>query len=76
RYTFSNAEHIRTARSRVVIFHGTRDTIVPLSSAERLRPLLATPADFVIVEGAGHRNLGSFPAYQEGIKALLAAPGF
>lgn len=76
RHTFSNAEHIRTAKSRVVIFHGTRDNVVPLSSAERLKPLLTTPADFVIVEGAAHRNLSAFPAYQEGLRAVLANPGF
>lgn len=76
RYTFSNAEHLRTARSRVVIFHGTRDTIVPLSSAERLKPLLATPADFIVVPGGGHRNLSAYPQYQEGLQALLGSPGF
>jgi pimeloyl-ACP methyl ester carboxylesterase len=76
KYTFSNTEHIRTARSRVVIFHGTRDTVVPMSSAERLKPLLATPADFIVVPGGGHRNLSSFPQYQEGLKSLLEAPGF
>lgn len=76
KYTFSNAEHIRTARSRVVIFHGTRDTIVPMSSAERLKPLLATPADFVVVPGGGHRNLSFYPQYQDKLKSLLDGPGF
>ena len=76
RYTFSNAEHLRTAKARVVIFHGTRDTIVPLRSAERLRPLLATPADFIVVPGGGHRNLRSFPQYQERLKPLLQGSGF
>lgn len=75
-YTFSNTEHLRTARSRVVIFHGTQDNIVPMSSAERLKPLLATPADFIVVPGGGHRNLSAFPQYQDGLKALLETTGF
>lgn len=75
KYTFSNAEHLRLVHSRVVIFHGTNDRIVPLSSALRLKEWTA-PNDFVILEGGSHRNLSSIPGYREKLESLLGNPSF
>ncbi len=71
RSVFSNTNHLPGVRSRKVIFHGTDDHIVPLSSAVRLLPLLDSPNDFVIIPKGGHRNLRSFPEFQVKVAALL-----
>lgn len=75
KYTFSNAEHLRLVHSRIVIFHGTNDRIVPLSSAMQLKEWTA-PSDFVIIEGGTHRNLSSFPVYTEKLESLLIHESF
>jgi uncharacterized protein len=73
RSVFPNNVHLKAVKSRKVIFHGTDDRIVPLSSALELRPLLDAESDFIIIPGGGHRNLRSYPQYQSGIASLLGA---
>jgi uncharacterized protein len=73
RYTMSNAEHLGQVRCRTIVFHGTDDRIVPLSSAEKLRPLIQSPDDFVIIPGGGHRGLRSFPEYQAKLAQVLGS---
>lgn len=75
RYTFSNAAHLRLVHSRVVIFHGTNDRIVPLNSAMRLKEWTA-PNDFVILQGGTHRNLSSQPGYRAKLENLFGDPSF
>jgi len=72
RSVFSNKDHLKDVHVRKVILHGTRDRVVPLSSALRLRPLLDHPNDFIIIPNGEHRNLGSFPEYHTTIEGLLA----
>lgn len=71
RSVFSNKEHLKAVKVRKVILHGTKDSVVPLSSALRLRELLDSPDDFIIIPDGSHRNLGSFPEYHKTIEALL-----
>jgi fermentation-respiration switch protein FrsA (DUF1100 family) len=71
RHTFSNKEFLPSVTCRKVIFHGTNDWVVPLSSAEKLKPLLNENDEFVIIEGGGHRNLRDFPIYHEKLKEIL-----
>jgi pimeloyl-ACP methyl ester carboxylesterase len=73
RYTMSNANHLRQVRCRTIIFHGTDDRIVPLASAEKLRPLIQSADDFVIIQGGGHRGLRSFPEYQSRLAQVLGS---
>ena len=71
RHTFPNKEFLKDVRCRKVIFHGTNDWVVPLSSAEKLKPLLNENDEFVTIEGGGHRNLRDFPMYHEKLKEIL-----
>lgn len=71
RHRFSNYENLQSIKSRVVILHGTNDVVVPLESALKLKPLLRSPDDFIIIPGGGHRNLGSFKEYQQAIGHVL-----
>ncbi|MBS1977473.1 MAG: alpha/beta hydrolase [Bacteroidetes bacterium] len=71
RYQFSNKNALRQVKCKKVIIHGTNDWVVPLSSAERLRPLLGPSDSFVIIPDGGHGNLRNFPQYHELLKSLL-----
>lgn len=73
RYKLSNTDHLGRVRCRTIIFHGTEDRIVPLSSAEKLRPLIQSTDDFVIIPGGGHRGLRSFPEYQSRLAQVLGS---
>ncbi|HNM26569.1 MAG TPA: alpha/beta hydrolase, partial [Saprospiraceae bacterium] len=55
----------------VLIFHGTRDRVVPFASAAKLRQFLNPGDEFVTIEGGAHNNLGQFPLYRERLAAWL-----
>ena len=44
----------------VLILHGDRDPVVPISSGQMLYKLIQSPKQFVRIPGGGHENLGSF----------------
>lgn len=71
RYHFPNDKNIPLLKCRKVIFHGTLDWVVPLSSALKLKPLLSQGDRFFIIEGGGHRNLNKFKEFQKGLAQVL-----
>jgi len=71
RYTFANHAMLPKVKCRKVIFHGTEDGVVPLSSALRLKSLLREEDKFVIIEGGSHNNLREFKEYHETLKEML-----
>ena len=48
----------------VLVMHGDRDEVVPISSGQRLYQLITSPKRFVRLAGGGHENLGSFGAVE------------
>lgn len=68
---FSNQNALPKVKCPKVIFHGTNDWIVPLSSAHKLKPYLQDQNQFFIIEGAGHRNLSEFDSYHVQLAAVL-----
>lgn len=71
RYHFPNDKNIPLLKCKKVIFHGTLDWVVPLSSALKLKPLLSRDDRFFVIEGGGHRNLNKFKAFQTGLAEVL-----
>ena len=61
--------------SPVLLIHGTRDTLTPLSHAQRLQALARSPAQLLVIDGAAHDDIHEFPAYAEGLGARLDALG-
>lgn len=70
-FEFPNDEHLRRTQMPVLIFHGTRDRVVPYHSAARLKPLLKPGDRFVTIEGGAHHNLGAFQHFQEQLSDWL-----
>ncbi|MFY8035644.1 MAG: alpha/beta hydrolase, partial [Cyclobacteriaceae bacterium] len=63
--------HLPQVACRKIIFHGTNDWVVPLRSAEKLKPLLAPNDQFFLIEGGSHRNLREFAAYHQHLAEVL-----
>jgi fermentation-respiration switch protein FrsA (DUF1100 family) len=71
RYHFPNDKNIPLIKCKKVIFHGTLDWVVPLSSALKLKPLLSENDRFFIIQGGGHRNLNTFKEFRKGLAEVL-----
>ncbi len=70
-HEFPTYKHLQKVTSRKILFHGTEDLIVPISSAEKLKSVLKDGDEFIIIEGAGHYDIGEYDAYRDRIRALL-----
>ncbi len=68
---FSNLESVPQVKTRIIIFQGTDDNVVPLSSANRIKPLLKETDQMYIIEGGGHNDLREFAAYHEKLAEVL-----
>ncbi len=64
---------IGEVKSPVLLIHGSEDKLIPRSDSERLRALARSPAELLIVPGAGHNDIHKFPAYLDGLAARLIA---
>ncbi|MEM9916444.1 MAG: alpha/beta fold hydrolase [Bacteroidota bacterium] len=73
---FPNDEHVQKVQYPICIIHGTKDQLVPLKCALRLKPLLKPEDKFVVIEKGGHKNLRTFEAYQELLDRLLGIDEF
>ena len=62
---------IGEVKAPVLLVHGTRDELLPLSDSEQLRALARSPAALLVVDGAGHNDIHQFPAYLDGFAARL-----
>lgn len=62
---------IGEVKSPVLLVHGTRDTLIPLADSEQLRSLARSPAELLVVDGAGHNDIHQFPTYLNGLAARL-----
>lgn len=67
----SNLSYLGKVKCRKIIFQGTEDWVVPFSSAEKLKPLLDNPDDFITIEGGGHTNLRTFELYHSKLAEVL-----
>lgn len=68
---FSNRVSLPKVTCPKVIFHGTNDWVVPLSSAQKLKPFLTIKDQFIIIDGAGHRNMSKFESYHLALAKIL-----
>jgi len=71
RNVFSNKNNIPKIHCRKIIFHGTNDWVVPLSSALKLKPLLTEGDKFYIIKDAGHKDLRDFRDYHTALAEVL-----
>jgi pimeloyl-ACP methyl ester carboxylesterase len=68
---FPNHTHVAQTNMPVLIFHGTRDRVVPYASAVKLKESLKPSDQFITIQGGAHNNLETFVEYQTYINAWL-----
>lgn len=68
---FPNHTHLQAAKMPVLIFHGTRDRVVPYLSAIKLKECLKPGDLFVTIQGGSHNNLDQYPEYREILQKWL-----
>jgi fermentation-respiration switch protein FrsA (DUF1100 family) len=61
---FRSDLRIGNVKAPVLVLHGDRDTVVPLSSGQLLYNLITSPKRFVRIAGGGHEDLGRFGAVE------------
>jgi fermentation-respiration switch protein FrsA (DUF1100 family) len=71
RHHFPNFRYLSEARCPIYILAGTHDRLIPLQLSLKLKPLLRSPSNFLIIQGAGHHNLSAFQAYHFELDRLL-----
>ena len=71
RFEFPNNTNLPKVKCEKLIIHGTNDGVVPLSSAEKLKPLLNDNDRFVVIEDGNHNNLREFPEYHRALEEFL-----
>lgn len=70
-FRFPNDENLSKTTMPVLIFHGTRDRVVPMLSAQKLKRHLKPSDEFVVIEGGSHNDLGTFKLYRQKLAAAL-----
>ncbi len=70
-FFFPNDRHIRQSPLQILIFHGTRDRVVPYASARNLQQYLKPDDRFVTVKDGSHNNLREFDLYQSELSRWL-----
>jgi uncharacterized protein len=68
---FPTKDYMGKVKCKTVIFQGSDDWVVNLTSAERLKPLLKETDEFVVIPDGGHRNLRDFVLYHTTLAAVL-----
>ncbi len=71
KHEFPNYNFLTQVKCRKVIIQGTDDSVVPYSSAIKLKPLLGPADEFVVIEDGQHNNLTEFPVFHETLKRVL-----
>lgn len=72
KYEFPSNKFITTVDCPITMFHGTDDSVIPYSSAQKLNAVAPqNNTTFITIEGGDHNNLISFEKYKQGILSVL-----
>ncbi len=70
-YQLPTYEYISKVTAPISIFHGTKDNVISLSNATKLKQKLKPTDEFIIIENGAHINLNNFPLMQQKLDSLL-----
>lgn len=72
RFRFDNASKLPKVDAPILLIHGDRDELIPHSHSEVLAAQLGDKAELAIIPGAGHNDIGAYPAYAQILTRFLA----
>ena len=75
KYPLRSDAIIGTVRSPILLIAGTQDRLTPVSDGEQLKALARSPAELLVIDGAGHNDIHRFPAYLDGLADRLVKLG-
>ncbi len=70
-YKIPTHKYVEEVKFPVIIFHGTKDGVIPYSCAAKLKTNLKTTDKFITVTGADHQNINAQQIYFSTIDSLL-----
>ena len=70
RYPLRTDAQLARVRTPVVLLHGDRDRLIPISHSQALQ-VVAPHARLVVVRGAGHGDLQEFEPYLQAVRSCL-----
>ncbi|MEP6616624.1 MAG: alpha/beta fold hydrolase [Ginsengibacter sp.] len=63
--------YLNNVSAPVLIFHGTKDEVIPYSNATGLKDFLKTGDEFITIPGGRHNDLGNFKIFQQKLDSIL-----
>lgn len=70
-FKFNNGEKFNKVEMPIHIFHGTKDRIVPIQSANKLEKHLKKGDSFTTIPKGKHKNLTNFYQFHEALRKVL-----
>lgn len=70
RYPLHTDQWLPQVSSRIVLFHGDQDAVIPISHSQALLREQAS-AQLIQIDGAGHGDIQNFPDYTQKLSRLL-----
>jgi len=72
KYQFNSSKYIHQLDSKIYIFHGTEDEVIPYASGKKLFEKIPNgKGEFFSIEDGGHNNLIMFPQFHQYLSSIL-----
>ena len=71
KYNFPNHKNLQKIKKPIHIFVGTKDSVVPNQSSEKLKPFLKNGDKYIEIRGAKHKDLNTFDQYHQALDLIL-----
>jgi uncharacterized protein len=72
KYPLRTDAALGAVRCPIVLLHGTRDVLIPITESRALLKLAKAPIELVAIEGATHNDVQEYPEYLAALEARLA----
>lgn len=70
-FKFPAGDYLKQVNAPVIIFHGSKDKVIPHSHALKLKEVLKEEDEFVTIAEAAHNNLNDFSLFHEKLESLI-----
>ena len=72
KYKIPTYQYLQKVNYPIIIFHGTKDGVIPYSNAKKLQAFLKPSDNFITIDGADHININATKTYLVAIDSLLS----
>ncbi len=72
KFQFNNYEMLPKVKAPIQIFHGTKDWLISIKNASKLKKYLKSSDEFVTIPGANHNNVADYQIYTDKLDSVLS----